>query len=262
MMATSMEDSGWRPSTVVAAESRDSQRKSRVDRARTEILSLIADENLVLGDQLPTEHTLAERYGFSRSTMREALRVLEQQGVVKAIQGKGRFVSDGDSLEVERPITKYESVTEMLESLGYTVSNIVIQVEEGQATAPEAEALELAVGDPVIRLVRIRCGNDQPLIYSVNVIPRNLLPGPIAYRDWGMSVTGALEAHGHQVISSIARISAQNVPADEAKRLKLDSFAPWLLIEGRCISVTGQRVLYALDYHRGDKIAYHVLRRR
>jgi GntR family transcriptional regulator len=229
---------------------------------RDGLRAMIADERLRPGAQLPTEPALAKRFGVSRTKVREALKLLEQDGLVHAIQGRGRFVSPLGSLRVERPVTIYESISEMLAERGYTVTTVVLGVEEATADAAVAEALDLAAGDPVIRLTRLRLGDDEPLVFSINTIARDALPGPIGHRDWSVSLTGALEAHGHRVVSSVARLSATDMPADAAARFDLARFDPWLLIEESCITQDGSRVLHALDYHRSGEIAFNVLRRR
>lgn len=236
-------------------------RSSIVDQLREDILELISDRGLKPGDQLPTEPEFSQHFEVARSTVREALKRLEQEGLVHAIQGHGRFLSAIGSLRVERPITKYESITSMLQNLGYAVTNAVLSVEEAGATEEEALALNISAGDPVIHLIRLRYGNDEPMVYSVNTILREALPGPIAYRDWGGAVTGALEAHGHQITSSAARISATNLPAEVEERYNLGGLGPWLLVSETCLTRTGTRVLLAEDFHRGSEIAFNVLRR-
>jgi GntR family transcriptional regulator len=64
----------------------------------------------------------------SRNKIREALKLLEQDGMVTAIQGRGRFVSALGSVPIERPVTIYESITELPQGLGYTVTNVVLSV--------------------------------------------------------------------------------------------------------------------------------------
>ncbi|WP_218003809.1 GntR family transcriptional regulator [Herbiconiux solani] len=231
-------------------------------RLKDDLLDMIASEGIGPGDQLPTEPELADRFSASRSTVREALKLLEQDGLVNAIQGRGRFLSALGSMTIERPVTIYESITEMLEGLGYAVTNVVLGVSEDVADAHVAHELGLEVGDPVIRLVRLRLGNDEPMVFSINIIRRDSLPGPLEYRDWGVSVTGALEGHGHSIVSSIARISATNLPAEYAGKHELQKYDPWLLVEETCLTRDGQRVLYALDYHRSSEIAFNVIRRR
>ncbi len=63
------------------------------DRVAEEILTMIAIEGRYLaGEQLPNENELAEQLQVSRTTLREAMRVLVAQGVVETIRGKGTFV--------------------------------------------------------------------------------------------------------------------------------------------------------------------------
>ncbi|TXN30099.1 GntR family transcriptional regulator [Lacisediminihabitans profunda] len=229
---------------------------------RQEILDLIAERGLDAGDKLDAESALSKRFGVSRPTVREALKSLEQEGVLNAVQGQGRFISSMGSLAVERPITRYESITEVLTALGYEIVTAVLGVAEGEATAVEAKALRLEEGAPVIRLARIRYGNDEPLVVNLNTIVRDALPGSPAHRDWSASLTSALEAHGHHITSSVARITATELPPEFVQRHALSDLGPWLLVQETCLTTSGRRVLYAEDYHRGDAIAFNVLRHR
>lgn len=235
-------------------------KESTTERLRNEILDML--NGLVPGDQLPTEQNLAKTVGVSRANIREALKLLENEGVVKAVQGKGRFLSAVGGLRVERPVTKYESITEMLESLGYNVTNLVLEIVEGEASEAERRALHLSDDAQVIRIVRLRCGNDEPLVFGINTIPRDMLPGPIAYRDWSGSLTKMLEFQGKKIESSLARICARNLDEEYARRFNLATFDPWLLVEEICVTSEGDRVIFATDYHRGSEIAFNVLRRR
>jgi GntR family transcriptional regulator len=159
-------------------------------------------------------------------------------------------------------MTRYESITELLVGLGYTVATAVLSVHEGAADAAEALALDLAEGDPVIRLARLRYGGDEPLVVSFNTLRRGSLPGPLAHRDWSGSLSSALEAHGHHITSSAARISAADLPEAVEARHNLSGLGPWLLVHETCLTRTGERVLYSQDYHRGSLIGFSVLRRR
>lgn len=237
-------------------------RPKMVDQLQEDILALIATDHLKPGDKLPTEGELSAHFEVARSTVREALKRLEQDGLVHAVQGHGRFLSAIGALRVERPITKYESITSMLESLGYIVTNAVLSVDEAEASDAEAAALDLEPGDPVIHLTRLRFGNDEPMVFSINTIRRDALPGPISHRDWGGAVTTALEGHGHHITSSVARISAANLPDGVEERHNLAGLGPWLLVSETCLTRAGQRVLFAEDYHRGDEFAFNVLRLR
>ncbi len=235
---------------------------SMVERVYDQVQELISELGLKPGDRLNTESELSELFGVSRSTVREALRLLEQEDVVHAIQGQGRFISASVSLRVERPMTKYESITEVLTARGYRVSSAVLDVSIGAADDEEAEALRIEPGAEVIRLLRIRYGDDEPLVVSANTLPRSTLPGPLEYRDWGGSLTAALATHGHHVNASVATISAVELPQEWQQRYKLTGLGPWLLVKEVGMSRRGERVLYAADYHRGSEMSFSVLRQR
>ena len=152
-------------------------------RGLLERLHQLVSTELAPGDQLPSEPELASSNGVSRSSIREALKALEQDGLVYSIRGKGRFVSPLGSVSVERPITRYESTDMMLASLGFEVETAVLDVGEGQAEGRVAEMLGLPVGAPVVELIRLRSAGGQPLVLSLNTLPGDVLPGPARHRD-------------------------------------------------------------------------------
>lgn len=229
---------------------------------RDGLLEIVAERGLQPGDQLPTEAEVGALFGVSRSTVREALQLLERDGLIRTEHGRGRFLGPAAALRVERPIDHFESVTEMLTGLGYEPTSIVLSVEESAPSAAEADALGLDDAARVIRLTRLRLGDGRPLLYTVDTVPRDCLPGPLRHRDWSGSLTDALALHGHAVDSSMARIRAAELPAGVVDRHGLAGLGPWLLVEETCVSLASRRVLFAQDYHRGSDIAFHVVRRR
>ncbi len=88
------------------------------------------------------------------TTAREALKLLERDGIVDVRHGSGRYLSQVATLE--RPITRLESVTEMMAALGYAVTNRVVSVTLRGAGDEEAAALGLDAGEPVVELERVR----------------------------------------------------------------------------------------------------------
>ncbi len=62
------------------------------DLAKEQIKSFIVDTGLKSGDQLPTESNLAEKLGISKTTVREALKALENVGILESRHGVGTFI--------------------------------------------------------------------------------------------------------------------------------------------------------------------------
>lgn len=214
------------------------------------------------GDRVPSELEVCREFGVGRSTAREAFRLLEQDGIVEAVPGRGRFLTAVGSLQVERPITRYESTRDALEEMGYHATTVVLSVREAEPTDDERAALGLAEGALVIRLERLRSSDDEVLIYSVDAIDRTCLPAPVKHLDWTGSLNELLAAQGLAPVSSTARIEAAELPPDVSERYALGGLGPWLLVTETAITRSGRRVLHSANYHRGGRFGFNVLRHR
>jgi GntR family transcriptional regulator len=236
-------------------------RRTLPAQVRDQLVELFQSKGLRPGDRLPSEAEVADLCQVGRSTAREALKLLEQEGLIQVERGRGRYLSSLGTLKVERPITRFESVTDMLKDLGYEVRSVVLSVAEDQPTTEESAALGLAADAEVVRLERLRFDGDDPLIYSVETFPRQCINGPVKHIDWTGSLSTLLAVHGYPLVSSSARIRAVELPDDVRQRYSLEGMGPWLLITETVITASGQRVLYSEVYHRGDAFAFNVLRR-
>jgi GntR family transcriptional regulator len=214
------------------------------------------------GDRVPSETEIVHRFKVGRSTAREAVKLLEHDGLVEMRPGLGRFLTSLAAATVDRPITRFEATSKMLESLGRTPQTLVLSVIEGPPDDDERVALGLSGAEaPVVRVTRLRSEEDEPLVFSEDTLVREHIPGPIRHVDWTASITSLCRDQGRELSFSTARIQAVNLPEEIAQRYSLDSPDPWLLITETVYSTAGEPVLYAKDYHRGDLFAFNVLRR-
>jgi GntR family transcriptional regulator len=225
---------------------------------RDEIRALIAERGLGPGDQLPGEAELATIFSVARTTVREALKLLEQDGQIDVRHGVGRFVAPAAA---QWPITRLESVTEMMEAMGSVVTNRVISVGSSPATEDEAGALRQLVGSAVVRLERVRSIDRRPVIYSIDVIPGLVIGDVLDGLEWSGSLRALLDARGAAMASSSAQLKAVTLPQDVAAILGEDVRSPWLLMVQTHFTTDGRPVLYSHDYHRGDAFTFNVLRR-
>lgn len=231
-------------------------RRSLAVQVHDEMAATIRGGQIRPGDQFPTEAELVARYQVARTTVREALKLLERDGLLHVQHGVGRFVTPF----VERPITRLESVTEMMESLGYEVTNRVLSVEQISADEDTARALSIGLGDPVIRLERVRLQGAEPLIYSVDVVPAWLVEDWKTV-DWNGSLGLILKSCGHPMAGALTEIKSVLLPTDVARRVNAPARTPWLLMANVNLDPEGQPIIYSHDYHRGDVFKFNVLRR-
>lgn len=235
---------------------------SGIEHLRTGILDMIRDDGLSLGDKLPTEKAMAERFNVSRPTLREALKLLEREAVINAQQGKGRFVAAGAMLSIARPITKFEGVSEMMRSHGYSAETSILGFSILPADAEVAAALDLKVDAPVLRVERLRHAGGEALVYSINWIPRDIFSDDEhGQANWAGSIVRLLADIDRQPVASTASVTATALPETVIRLHSLEDFGPALLIEEVCFSADGTRVTYAKDYHRGPAFSFSFVRK-
>ncbi|KQZ42715.1 MULTISPECIES: GntR family transcriptional regulator [Ensifer] len=228
---------------------------------RDRIADLIKDKGLRPGDRLPTEAQLTQRFKISRPALREALKLLEQDDVINVEHGRGRFVSALSAVQVDRPITVFESVTDMARHYGYRTVNKVLSISEEAPDACVAESLRLGPTDRVIRIERIRLHEDEPILYCIDYMPRSLIEGRLYDIDWSGSLMQLMEEYGNRPRMSAASVSAVMLPDDIVERHGLKDFGPALLITETCFNAAGAPVNYAIDYHRGSHFSFSLVRK-
>ena len=112
------------------------EKKTLTEIAEQELRQAITRGTFRRGTQLPTEAELCQILGVSRTVVREALRVLEEDGLVARRHGVGTFVRD-------RPILKNLNLnfgtTEMIESAGMTPGNSHLAIHSETADEEKAK---------------------------------------------------------------------------------------------------------------------------
>ena len=104
----------------------------------------------------PSDRELVDEYGVSRHTVREALRELQDDGVLTRQRGRGTFVS---ALALEQPVGPLYSLFKSIEDQGYRQDSDVLALER-TTNAQVAERLGLGADSPLFHLRRVRRADD------------------------------------------------------------------------------------------------------
>jgi GntR family transcriptional regulator len=210
----------------------------------------IASRDLAAGERLPPERELAKGLRVSRMTVRQALASLAARGLVERGVGRGTFVSHR---KLDHDMTRVAGLTERLERQGLEPGARLSAVDEREASWAIAAALELEPGSPVIRIRRLRLGDDVPLVLEDSWFPGERFPG-LAQRDLSGSIYALMREHyGLEPVRAIERLEPVVARAHEAKALKIDAGAPLMLVERTAYAADGTPVEFARDRHRGDR---------
>jgi GntR family transcriptional regulator len=222
---------------------------------------MLRKEEYTAGRYIPSEQELADHFEASRATVREALKGLVQAGLLDCRHGKGYFVLSRDAV-FHKPITQLQSVTDMMADMGYTVDNRVLRVSEEMPTPQTRRELQLDDTQSILRLERVRCSLNEPLIYSIDFFARKLIPGAWQELDWSGSLINLFdESCQIQIASSRTTIRAKVLPPELCAEIGVAASTAWLCMEQLNITKTGKPVLFSQDYHRGENFEFYVTRR-
>lgn len=112
----------------------------------TNIRKLINQQGVTIGDCLPSEIQLAERFGASRITVRKALSVLIQKGLLERQQGRGAFIIGKDP---KHDNTHINSFTEHMKMLGKTPHSDISEFKIISASQVVAGQLNITTNEKV-----------------------------------------------------------------------------------------------------------------
>ena len=229
---------------------------------RKELEVWLEKEDYRPGDRLPSEEKLSQLFEVSRVTIREALRTMEEDGIVVRSHGKGTFVAER---RIRSILETNIGVTEMIEAIGYRSGTLEKRVRRKEATLFLAEKLSIKQGSGVILIERVRTADGRPVVYSVDAVPEWILRSKGAntkeLRQYE-SVYSFLEERCEQDIKdSTAQLSAVASPRI-AEKLNLQSDTAFFLVEQVDTDQNGQPIVYSREYFLGDIFEFKVRRRR
>jgi GntR family transcriptional regulator, N-acetylglucosamine utilization regulator len=232
-------------------------------RLESTLRGLIEHGQVPMGAVLPGELELAAQLGVSRHTVRHALGVLTNEGLLRRERGRGTtVVASNPPMVIERSLSAFYAFAWEARARGATQHSYVLERSPLPADEIIAERLSVTAGTAVDRIVRLRTADDDPLVLETAFLPRQLsqvldaqaLELESLYDELekrcGLRVTHAREAIRPIVLSRpIAKLLRATVgsPAFSVERTTWSDRGP---IEWSESIVRGDRYLYSVDLPR------------
>jgi GntR family transcriptional regulator len=201
---------------------------------------------IAMGDRLPSEGELATSWNLSRATVREALRLLEEQGWIVRVARRGAFASmppqHGWLLQGRAGFFEDE-----VEGRQRRVTTHVLRAEQAPLPQAAAEALQLPPGSHGYILERVRELDGKIALFSVNYLPPQI--GMVVSRSDVPSGAGSLNSTlrraGYDVAGASRTVEAVAAQGELTDRLQVRAGSPLLKIK----STSWDANLVAFDHH-------------
>jgi GntR family transcriptional regulator len=209
------------------------------------------------GDRLPSEPELARRRTVSRSSMRAAITMLEEDGFVSRKHGSGTYVTHRPALPSD--LGRNFGVSSLIAHNGMKPGS----AEETSGAVPAspgvAASLEIPVGTPVSRLRRVRTADGRPVVDVTDWCRvEHIAPEELPHVG---SIYEALAARDLAVDHGVAHLTPRNADDDLARRLAVPRGTLLLTIDQVDRAADGVPVLVSREHHVADAFDFTLLRR-
>jgi GntR family transcriptional regulator len=238
------------------------RRRGLASAVRDEIRARIEAGSWRPGHRLPPEPALASSLGVSRSTLREGLKLLSEDGWLSRAPGSGTYVTYRPRLRND--LVENFGVSEMIESMGMQPGTDSLHVYDGVASPPEAEKLGLAEGAYVKIVERVRTADGTPVIFSRDLVPPALLGGRADVLDrlgQGTLYTLLESELGVVVTRGLASIKPAKADRWLASQLGVPTGTLLLYLAQVDYDESGRAVLMSHEHHLADAFEITVARR-
>lgn len=217
---------------------------------------------MAMGDQLPTETELADRFEIGRHSVRRGLEALAREGKISIEQGRGTFVAEAPRLSYQ--IGHRTRLRRNLIPQGVKVTSKLLSAERISAPVEVAKALLLDADDLVIESQRITLANDVPVAFGCAYHCAARFPDFAERRDVLGSTTETYRSFGiDDYLRLQTSIYGRPAKAEEAKTLKQHPDVPVLVVsaidgtpDGTPISTSrviwsSTRVTFTMEHSNG-----------
>lgn len=227
-----------------------------IDRIKSDIDKGVYQEN----EKLPSEFELSKELGVSRATLREALRLLEEENIIVRRHGVGTFVNPKPVFT--SGIEQLSSISSMIENAGMTPGTIFINAAQDVPSEDDMHRFQCCTNDQVITIERVRTADGEPVVYCVDKVLAKYLPSDYVQKK-EVSIFSSLEQSGDiHVAYAVTYIDPVGFHEQVSPILNCGRETALLVLKQLHYDDNDRVVLYSKNYFRADKFSFHVIRKR
>lgn len=210
---------------------------------------------------LPSEDYLAKSLGISRLTVREAVTVLEREGVVSKIQGKGTIINPFIK-RLENRIDLGINVEENLKNYGvdveFEVKNLILR----EPSPDEAQKLSLKKSDLIVEIKKVLLGDRKAEAIYIDRIPEKYFKNKnFSANDFKPSIFGVIENFCEcNITHDVVRIYASNATSDIAKIFEIPENAAIQCFDVLEYLSDGTPIMFNTEYYSSNTMEFTLCR--
>jgi len=208
------------------------------------------------GDPLPTETALCKQLGISRSTVRQAFFMLEDEGIIVRKKRVGTRVCKP---KLKRNINTLYNFTTEMRTMGLTPSSKVISFSTVRPPAKIAEALNISSTDTAYRVERLRLADGEPLLLETAYIPTRVCPALNREHLNDSLYATIFECSGSMPQEAVEVYEAVTLNKREAQLLGMHAGEAAFRAQRISKNTSGEIFEYCIELARGDRTKFQIV---
>lgn len=210
-------------------------------------------------ERLPSEFDLSKQLGVSRATLREALRILEEENIIVRRHGVGTFVNTKPTFL--SGIEQLNSITHMIEQAGMKAGTIFLSSQIQELSENDLTRFACGEDEQILFVERVRTANGEPVVYCMDKAPQKILPENFEYKQ--ESLLEILEKQAGKHISyAVANIEPLGYHEKVSPILQCEPETALLVLKQMHYDQYDEPILYSINYFKADQFSFQVLRKR
>lgn len=212
------------------------------------------------GEKLPSERELAEIFDVQRATIRNALTVLEEEGIIEKKERSGRYMGHP---RIKTNLQQIKSFSDKLNDMGIETKNKLLSFESMEVDKELSKKVKLPIGTPIYKITRVRKvmkENEKiPIAIEYAYIPEDIAPKLLKYDVEEGSLFSIL-INEYKVIPQKEEQTIEIVYADEfeAKNLKVDKLTALVKKSGTTYDSQGNIIQYLHSIMNKDWVEFEL----
>jgi len=224
---------------------------------KTLILTDIKNGVYKEGSLIPTEKDISDIFHISRTTVRQAITELVQEGWLYRVKSKGTFVAQPKISQDF--IKKLESFNDQIIRAGMVPSTEVLKFEVQKATDIIAAPLEIPEGAPVIYLHRKRLANNEPIVIIETYLPYEDCSFILKHDLEKERLYGILNTHKETSVFRVKRtVEAIAANTYDKRYLDIEIGKPIQYFSSIGYNAYSKPIEFSLARYRGDRSSFEI----
>ncbi len=206
------------------------------------------------GDRIPSERNLAEFYGVQKGTVRSALRILKDKGIIVSEERSGNYVAHR---RIDFDLDAYNSRKVVIEKMGISTSVKLLTFEKINVSGRMSEETGWEIDTPVFRIMRLRYAAGMPMALERAHIKCELAPGLTEEDVHNKSLYESLAVkYNEHVDWAESKVTAAFANGLESELLNIKVARPVMRYEGLVYDKEGRLLEYFDDIILKEQVQF------